>query len=106
MKGDDPGKASLNQPKMTAEQKHSSKQAGGPPARNSSRAAPLPTREEVRAWIEQDEEPGGGYDPDLETIVDQVLEGLQQSHSGVGLRSVDELLAELRALAATDADEG
>lgn len=101
--------------KVTAEPKKKSHNATPrhatprPPAANAATAASearIPTREEALAWIEQDEEPEGIYEPSKEEIVDMIQEGMRQSLQGEGLRPVDELLAELRALTATDADEG
>ena len=96
--------------KMTAEPKKKPHNATpSPPAANAATPASkarIPTREEALAWIEQDEEPGGIYEPAKEEIVDMIQEGVRQSLQDEGLRPVDELLAELQALAATDADEG
>ena len=96
--------------KMTAEPKKKPHNAiPRPPVANAASAASedrIPTREEALAWIEDGEERGGTYEPSKEEIVDMIQEGMRQSLTGEGLRPVDELLAELRASAATDADEG
>ena len=100
--------------KMTAAPKQKSREAAPrPPVANAADAASedqIPTREEVLAWIEQDEEPGGSYEPDKEELVDMIQEGMRQSLSGEGLRPARELLeeieAELHAEKAANADTG